>query len=81
MLHQCKKKACGILNSFDLRIIPSLMQSRKLQDNGWKPRWFERDGEDGPFRYIGGYWEAREEKKWDTCPDIFGVLSKEGKDR
>ncbi|XP_024171246.1 oxysterol-binding protein-related protein 2A isoform X2 [Rosa chinensis] len=46
--------------------------SRKLQENGWKPKWFERDGEDGPFRYVGGYWESRKQGKWDECPNIFG---------
>ncbi|KAG9452382.1 hypothetical protein H6P81_005286 [Aristolochia fimbriata] len=45
--------------------------SRKLQEKGWKPRWFQRDDEDGPYRYVGGYWEAREQKKWDGCPHIF----------
>ncbi|KAH9777319.1 Oxysterol-binding protein-related protein 2A [Citrus sinensis] len=46
--------------------------SRKLQENGWKPRWFRREGENGSFRYVGGYWEAREQLKWDECPNIFG---------
>ncbi|XVE65049.1 hypothetical protein DITRI_Ditri07aG0151000 [Diplodiscus trichospermus] len=49
--------------------------SRKLQENGWKPRWFERDSENGSFRYVGGYWEAREQGKWDRCPDIFGEFN------
>ncbi|XP_021823889.1 oxysterol-binding protein-related protein 2A isoform X7 [Prunus avium] len=49
--------------------------SRKLQENGWKPRWFQREGEDGPFRYVGGYWETRKQGKWDECPDIFGEFS------
>ncbi|PON92985.1 Oxysterol-binding protein [Trema orientale] len=49
--------------------------SRKLQENGWKPRWFNREGESGPFRYIGGYWEAREQGRWDECPNIFGEFS------
>ncbi|XP_024019607.1 oxysterol-binding protein-related protein 2A isoform X2 [Morus notabilis] len=49
--------------------------SRKLQENGWKPKWFERDGGNGPFRYVGGYWEAREQGKWDGCPDIFGEFN------
>nr|XP_015876615.2 oxysterol-binding protein-related protein 2A isoform X1 [Ziziphus jujuba var. spinosa]XP_048320487.1 oxysterol-binding protein-related protein 2A isoform X1 [Ziziphus jujuba var. spinosa] len=49
--------------------------SRKLQENGWKPRWFQREGENGPFRYVGGYWEAREHRNWDGCPDIFGEFS------
>ncbi|XP_023539848.1 oxysterol-binding protein-related protein 2A-like isoform X1 [Cucurbita pepo subsp. pepo] len=51
--------------------------SRKLQDNGWKPRWFHREGEDTdePYKYMGGYWEARKERKWDGCLDVFGELS------
>ncbi|KAH9721341.1 Oxysterol-binding protein-related protein 2A [Citrus sinensis] len=46
--------------------------SRKLQENGWKPRWFRGEGENGSFRYVGGYWEARRQLKWDECPNIFG---------
>ncbi|KAG7015663.1 Oxysterol-binding protein-related protein 2A [Cucurbita argyrosperma subsp. argyrosperma] len=49
--------------------------SRKLQDSGWKPRWFYKEGEDGPYRYTGGYWEARKEGKWDGCPDVFSELN------
>lgn len=49
--------------------------SSKLQENGWKPRWFQREGDNGPFRYVGGYWEAREQEKWDGCPNIFGEIS------
>ncbi|EEF32593.1 Oxysterol-binding protein, putative [Ricinus communis] len=45
--------------------------SRKLQEHGWKPRWFQREGEDGAFCYGGGYWEAREQRNWEECPDIF----------
>ncbi|XP_022737011.1 oxysterol-binding protein-related protein 2A-like isoform X2 [Durio zibethinus] len=51
--------------------------SRKLQENGWKPRWFERDGENGSFHYVGGYWEARDQGKWDGCPNIFGEFNEE----
>lgn len=54
-----------------------LLQSRKLQENGWKPRWFQREGEDGPFRYVGGYWEAREQRKWDSCLQIFGEINED----
>ena len=50
-------------------------QSRKLQENGWKPRWFQEDNKDGTFRYVGGYWKAREQRKWDGCLNIFGELS------
>lgn len=52
-------------------------QSRKLQENGWKPRWFERESEEGSFRYVGGYWEAREQRKWNGCPNIFGEISED----
>jgi len=48
------------------------MQSRKMQENGWQPRWFRREGENGTFRYIGGYWEARALGRWNECPNIFG---------
>jgi hypothetical protein len=51
------------------------LQSTKLQDNGWKPRWFEQDSEDGTYRYKGGYWETRDEGGWDGCLDIFGEFS------
>ncbi|XP_039122219.1 oxysterol-binding protein-related protein 2A-like isoform X2 [Dioscorea cayenensis subsp. rotundata] len=45
--------------------------SRKLQQDGWKPRWFQMDSETGTYRYVGGYWEAREKMNWDGCPHIF----------
>ncbi|XP_018850630.2 oxysterol-binding protein-related protein 2A-like isoform X2 [Juglans regia] len=51
--------------------------SRKLQENGWKPRWFQREGENGSFCYGGGYWEAREQGKWSGCPDIFGEFNED----
>ncbi|XP_051119509.1 oxysterol-binding protein-related protein 2A-like [Andrographis paniculata] len=60
-------------NEEKLRLETRQRMSRKLQEDGWKPRWFRRDGE-GPFYYIGGYWEAREQGKWDGCPDIFGEI-------
>ncbi|KAK7251161.1 hypothetical protein RIF29_34113 [Crotalaria pallida] len=51
--------------------------SRKMQENGWKPRWFHQEDENGTFRYIGGYWEARSQGRWNECPNIFGEF-KEG---
>lgn len=51
--------------------------SRKLQENGWKPKWFQKEGDNGPFRYVGGYWEAREQGKWDGCPNIFGEFNED----
>lgn len=55
--------------------IAILVQSRKLQASGWQPRWFKRDSDDGTFRYIGGYWEGREQQKWEGCINIFGEFS------
>jgi len=49
-----------------------VIQARKLQEKGWQPRWFRKDTEDDTYRYVGGYWEARGEGKWDGIPDIFG---------
>lgn len=57
-------------NAEKLRLERRQRMSRKMQDNGWKPRWFRRD--DDTFRYVGGYWEARQQRKWDGCHDIFG---------
>lgn len=48
------------------------LQSRKMQEQGWKPRWFAKDKATDTYRYSGGYWEARERHSWDSCPDIFG---------
>ncbi|CAL9188231.1 unnamed protein product [Musa hybrid cultivar] len=52
-------------NAEKLRLEKRQRMSRKLQENGWKPRWFQQEGEDGTYHYVGGYWEAREQKKWD----------------
>ncbi|CAL9207136.1 unnamed protein product [Musa hybrid cultivar] len=62
-------------NAEKLRLEKRQRMSRKLQENGWKPRWFQRDSEDATFCYIGGYWEARDQQKWDDCMDIFGEYS------
>ncbi|XP_072563310.1 oxysterol-binding protein 1 isoform X1 [Paramormyrops kingsleyae] len=44
------------------------------QDN-YKAQWFERteDPNTGEVTHIyqGGYWEAKEQGSWGTCPDIF----------
>lgn len=53
-----------------------LAQSRKLQESGWKPRWFRKD-DNGSYHYVGGYWEAREQGNWDGCPNIFGEFNEE----
>ncbi|VFR02214.1 unnamed protein product [Cuscuta campestris] len=61
-------------NAEKLRLETRQRMSRKLQENGWKPRWFQREGEDGTFTYTGGYWETREVGEWDGCPNIFGEI-------
>lgn len=57
---------------FDRMLILNGIQARKMQESGWKPRWFVKDKGSDTYRYIGGYWEAREQGNWDSCPDIFG---------
>ncbi|XP_038874498.1 oxysterol-binding protein-related protein 1C [Benincasa hispida] len=61
-------------NSEKLRLEQRQRQARKMQERGWKPRWFAKDKVSDTYRYIGGYWEAREQGKWDSCPDIFGQI-------
>ncbi|KAH9691002.1 Oxysterol-binding protein-related protein 1C [Citrus sinensis] len=61
-------------NSEKLRLEQRQRQARKMQENGWKPRWFAKDRATGTYRYIGGYWEARETGDWNLCPDIFGHI-------
>uniref|UniRef100_A0A1J3FLK5 Oxysterol-binding protein-related protein 2B n=1 Tax=Noccaea caerulescens TaxID=107243 RepID=A0A1J3FLK5_NOCCA len=51
--------------------------SRKIQESGWRPRWFEPRGESDGYKYTGGYWEARDERSWDDCPNIFGEFTEE----
>ncbi|KAL1565236.1 Oxysterol-binding protein-related protein 1D, variant 2 [Salvia divinorum] len=60
-----------LANAEKLRLEQLQRQARRLQDTGWKPRWFGKD-EEGCYRYTGGYWEAREKHEWDGIPDIFG---------
>ncbi|XP_024018139.1 oxysterol-binding protein-related protein 1C isoform X2 [Morus notabilis] len=59
-------------NSEKLRLEQRQRQARKMQESGWKPRWFVKDKGSDTYRYLGGYWEAREQGNWDSCPDIFG---------
>ncbi|XWS23798.1 hypothetical protein CRYUN_Cryun28dG0046400 [Craigia yunnanensis] len=61
-------------NSEKLRLEQRQRQARNMQERGWKPRWFAKDKGSDSYRYIGGYWEAREQGKWDSCPDIFGQI-------
>ncbi|RLM98426.1 oxysterol-binding protein-related protein 1D isoform X2 [Panicum miliaceum] len=58
-------------NAEKLRLEQLQRQARRLQEKGWKPRWFKKDDEDS-YRYVGGYWEAREKGNWEGISDIFG---------
>ncbi|XP_035833503.1 oxysterol-binding protein-related protein 1C isoform X2 [Helianthus annuus] len=62
-------------NAEKLRLEQRQRQARKMQERGWKPQWFAKDKASDTFVYTGGYWEAREQAKWDSCPDIFGQFS------
>ncbi|KAI3930971.1 hypothetical protein MKW98_030210 [Papaver atlanticum] len=67
-----------LANAEKLRLEQLQRQARRLQERGWQPKWFKKDKEDDCYRYVGGYWEARENKKWDEIPDIFGQSSTVG---
>ncbi|CAI9278240.1 unnamed protein product [Lactuca saligna] len=60
-----------LANAEKLRLEQLQRQARKVQERGWRPRWFSKD-EDGCFHYVGGYWEMRDKKDWNGIPDIFG---------
>lgn len=64
-----------LANAEKLRLEQRQRQARKMQERGWKPQWFAKDKGSDTFRYIGGYWEAREKGNWNSCPDIFGHFS------
>ncbi|CAL5417350.1 unnamed protein product [Camellia sinensis] len=59
-------------NSEKLRLEQRQRQAHKMQESGWKPRWFTKEKGSDTYRYIGGYWDAREKRNWESCPDIFG---------
>ncbi|PIN04651.1 Oxysterol-binding protein [Handroanthus impetiginosus] len=61
-------------NAEKLRLEQRQRQARTMQEQGWKPRWFAKDKGSDTYRYIGGYWEAREHGNWELCPDIFGQI-------
>lgn len=62
-------------NAEKLRLEQRQRMSRKFQENGWEPRWFLKDGNNGTFCYVGGYWEAREQRNLDGCLNIFGTVA------
>ncbi|KAK8643130.1 hypothetical protein V6N13_012441 [Hibiscus sabdariffa] len=61
-------------NSEKLRLEQRQRQARNMQERGWRPRWFAKDKNSDSYGYMGGYWEARDQGKWDSCPDIFGQI-------
>ncbi|KAL6637693.1 hypothetical protein ACP70R_025265 [Stipagrostis hirtigluma subsp. patula] len=61
-------------NAEKLRLEQRQRQARKMQESGWKPRWFAKDKTTDTYRYLGGYWESREKGSWEGCPDIFGQV-------
>lgn len=63
-----------LANAEKLRLEQLQRQARKVQQKGWRPRWFYKD-KDGCYHYVGGYWEARERGDWNGIPDIFGQTS------
>ncbi|KAK7316904.1 hypothetical protein RJT34_00702 [Clitoria ternatea] len=62
-------------NAEKLRLEQRQRQARKMQEKGWKPRWFDKEKGSDSYRYVGGYWETREKGNWESCPDIFGHFS------
>ncbi|KAL6992945.1 Oxysterol-binding protein-related protein 1C [Sarracenia purpurea var. burkii] len=61
-----------LANSEKLRLEQRQRQSRKMQERGWKPKWFAKQDDTNTYCYVGGYWKASEDGKWESCPDIFG---------
>ncbi|KAL8030922.1 hypothetical protein ABFX02_14G317800 [Erythranthe guttata] len=61
-------------NAEKLRLEQRQRQARQMQERGWKPQWFAKENGSDTYRYIGGYWEAREQGNWEACPDIFGQV-------
>ncbi|CAG7881468.1 unnamed protein product [Brassica rapa] len=64
-------------NEEKLRLEQRQRQARKMQERGWKPKWFAKEEGSEAYRYKGGYWEARESGSWEDCPDIFGHIDSE----
>nr|GEU96883.1 hypothetical protein [Tanacetum cinerariifolium] len=62
-------------NAEKTRLEQRQRQARKMQERGWQPQWFAKDKGSDSFVYTGGYWEAREQAKWNSCPNIFGQIS------
>ncbi|KAJ4715143.1 Oxysterol-binding protein-related protein like [Melia azedarach] len=57
-----------------MRLEQRQRQARTMQEKGWKPKWFTKEDGSDTYRYIGGYWEAKEKGNWESCPDTFGQV-------
>lgn len=62
-------------DSEKLQLEQKQREAAKMQERGWQPRWFAKEKGTGTYRYQGGYWEARQTGKWNSCPDIFDEIS------
>ncbi|XP_028786223.1 oxysterol-binding protein-related protein 1C-like [Neltuma alba] len=58
-------------NTEKLRLEKIQRQALTTQKKGWKPRWFGKAKGSNTYRYVGGYWEAREQGNWESCPRLF----------
>ncbi|KAJ8560821.1 hypothetical protein K7X08_022681 [Anisodus acutangulus] len=63
-------------DSEKLRLEQRQREASKMQERGWQPRFAKQKGSD-TYQYKGGYWEARQTDKWDSCPHIFGEISQQ----
>ncbi|KAK4712882.1 hypothetical protein R3W88_018789 [Solanum pinnatisectum] len=62
-------------DSEKLRLEQRQREASKMQERGWQPRWFAKQKGSDTYKYKGGYWEARQTGKWNSCPHIFGEIS------
>ncbi|XP_059287656.1 oxysterol-binding protein-related protein 1C-like isoform X1 [Lycium ferocissimum] len=64
-------------DSEKLRLEQRQREASKMQERGWQPRWFAKPKGSDTYQYKGGYWEARQTGKWESCPHIFGEISQQ----
>ncbi|KAK4344439.1 hypothetical protein RND71_037533 [Anisodus tanguticus] len=63
-----------IANSEKLRLEQRQRQASKMQEKGWKPRWFTKTKGSDTYQYRGGYWKL-EKLKW-TGKREYGISVK-----
>ncbi|CAN4084352.1 unnamed protein product [Withania somnifera] len=64
-------------DSEKLRLEQRQREASKMQERSWQPRWFAKPKGSNTYQYTGGYWEARQTGKWNSCPHIFGEISQQ----